>query len=330
MNISSRVVLVTGGAGYIGSHACKALAAAGFVPVVVDNLCRGHRDFVKWGPLEEVDIGDGAGLDRVMAQHRPVAILHFAALTYVGESVGDPAIYYRNNVAGSLSLLEAARRHDIRHIVFSSTCATYGLPERMPIVEDTPQAPIHPYGASKLMIERMLADFAAAYGLRWAALRYFNACGADPDGEVGERHDPETHLIPLTLMAAAGRLPHIRLLGNDYPTKDGTCIRDYIHVADLADAHVRALRYLLDGGTPRAFNLGTGIGHTVLDVIRTAESVTGRPIPVELAPQRSGDAAELVADPSLAASVLGFRAAFDLEESIRTAWRWYQSEIGGA
>jgi UDP-glucose-4-epimerase GalE len=328
--MSNRVVLVTGGAGYIGSHACKALAAAGFAPVVLDNLARGHRDFVKWGPLEDADIGDAAALDRVMARHRPVAILHFAALTYVGESVSDPAMYYRNNVAGSLSLLEAARRHDVRHLVFSSTCATYGLPERMPIVEDTPQAPIHPYGASKLMIERMLGDFAAAYGLRWTALRYFNACGADPDGEVGERHDPETHLIPLTLMAAAGRLPNIRLLGNDYPTKDGTCIRDYIHVADLADAHVRALRYLLDGGAPRAFNLGTGTGHTVLDVIRTAEGVTGRPIPVELAPQRSGDAAELVADSSLAASVLGFRPAFGLEESIRTAWRWYQSEIGEA
>jgi UDP-arabinose 4-epimerase len=328
--MSNRVVLVTGGAGYIGSHACKALAAAGFAPVVLDNLSRGHRDFVKWGPLEDADIGDAPALDRVMARHRPVAILHFAALTYVGESVGDPAMYYRNNVAGSLSLLEAARRHDVRHLVFSSTCATYGLPERMPIVEDTPQAPIHPYGASKLMIERMLGDFAAAYGLRWTALRYFNACGADPDGEVGERHDPETHLIPLTLMAAAGRLPQIRLLGNDYPTKDGTCVRDYIHVADLADAHVRALRYLLDGGAPRAFNLGTGTGHTVLDVIRTAERVTGRPIPVELAPQRSGDAAELVADPSLAASVLGFRPAFGLDESIRTAWKWYQSEIGGA
>lgn len=330
MESSHPVVLVTGGAGYIGSVACKRLAAAGFLPVVLDNLSRGHREFVKWGPLEQADINDSAALDRVMARHRPVAVLHFAALTYVGESVSNPAIYYRNNVAGSLTLLEVAQRHDVRNVVFSSTCATYGIPERLPIAEDTPQAPIHPYGASKLMIERMLADFAAAYGMRWVALRYFNACGADPDGEVGERHNPETHLIPLTLMAAAGRLPHIKILGDGYPTKDGTCIRDYIHVCDLADAHIRALHYLIDGGASQAFNLGTGIGHTVLDVIRTAERVTGRPIRVQVAPQRSGDAAVLVADPSLAGATLGFRAAFGLDESIRTAWRWYQSEICGS
>ncbi|WP_343714468.1 UDP-glucose 4-epimerase GalE [Inquilinus sp.] len=316
-------VLVTGGAGYIGSHTCKALVAAGFVPVTIDNLSRGHRDFVKWGPLEQADIGDGAALDRVMAQHRPVAILHFAALTYVGESVTEPALYYRNNVAGSLSLLEAARRHGVGNVVFSSTCATYGPPERSPIAEDTPQHPIHPYGASKLMIERMLADFAAAYGLRWAALRYFNACGADPDAEIGEAHDPETHLIPLVLMAAAGDRPHIDILGDDYPTSDGTCIRDYIHVTDLADAHVRALRYLLADGAPRAFNLGTGTGHTVREVIAAVERVTGRPVPVRLSPPRPGDSPSLVADPSLAASVLGFRPRFGLEDSIRTAWAWY-------
>ncbi|MGK9164853.1 UDP-glucose 4-epimerase GalE [Inquilinus limosus] len=329
MNHENPSVLVTGGAGYIGSHACKALAAAGFVPVTVDNLSRGHRGFVQWGPLEEADIGDGAALDRIMARHKPVAILHFAALTYVGESVSEPALYYRNNVSGSLSLLEAARRHGIGTVVFSSTCATYGPPERIPIAEDTPQHPIHPYGASKLMIERMLADFAAAYGLRWAALRYFNACGADPDGQIGEAHDPETHLIPLVLMAAAGHRPHIEILGDDYPTPDGTCIRDYIHVADLADAHVRALRYLLAGGPSRAFNLGTGTGHTVREVIAAVERVTGRPVPVRLSPPRPGDSPTLVADPSLAASALGFRPRFGLEESIRTAWHWYQRQSGG-
>ncbi|MGK9231085.1 UDP-glucose 4-epimerase GalE [Inquilinus limosus] len=331
MDSDNRTVLVTGGAGYIGSHACKALAASGFVPVTVDNLSRGHRDFVQWGPLEEADIGDGPALDRVMARHKPVAILHFAALTYVGESVTEPALYYRNNVSGSLSLLEAARGHGIGTVVFSSTCATYGPPERVPIAEDTPQHPIHPYGASKLMIERMLADFAAAYGLRWAALRYFNACGADPDGQIGEAHDPETHLIPLVLMAAAGHRPHVEILGDDYPTPDGTCVRDYIHVADLADAHVRALRYLLAGGSSRAFNLGTGTGHTVREVIAAVERVTGRPVPVRLSPPRPGDSPTLVADPGLAASVLGFQPRFDLEESIRTAWNWYlkQSESTG-
>lgn len=325
MSQEQGAVLVTGGAGYIGSHICKRLAQAGFLPVTYDNLCRGHRRFVKWGPLEEGDIGDAAALDRAIERHSPVAIMHFAALTYVGESVAEPAMYYRNNVSGSLVLLEAARRHGIQNFVFSSTCATYGPPERLPITEDTPQQPIHPYGSSKLMIERMLADFGAAYGLRWSALRYFNACGADPDGEIGESHDPETHLIPLVLMAAAGRLPHIEILGDQYPTPDGTCVRDYIHVADLAEAHLRALRYLMDGGTPRAFNLGTGVGHTVREVIRAVEQVTGKPVPVRLAPPRSGDAPSLVADPGLAEAVLGFRARFGLEESIATAWRWYIS-----
>ena len=328
MTETRNAVLVTGGAGYIGSHGCKRLAQAGFLPVTYDNLSRGHRHFVKWGPLEEGDIGDAAALDRAIERHRPVAIMHFAALTYVGESVAEPAMYYRTNVSGSLALLDAARRHGIRSFVFSSTCATYGPPERLPIAEDTPQQPIHPYGSSKLMIERMLADFGSAYGLRWSALRYFNASGADPDGEIGESHDPETHLIPLVLMAAAGERPHIDILGDQYPTHDGTCIRDYIHVSDLAEAHLLALRYLLAGGASRAFNLGTGVGHTVREVVRAAERVTGRPVPVRLAPARPGDSPSLVADPSLAEAVLGFRARFGLEESIETAWRWYVGNSG--
>lgn len=326
--ILSRTILVTGGAGYIGSHACKRLAAAGYVPVTFDNLSRGHHDFVKWGPLEQGDIRDPAALDQAMARHRPTAILHFAALTYVGESTSDPENYYLNNVAGSLALLAAARRAGIGHIVFSSTCATYGAVETSPLAEDLPQQPLHPYGWSKLMVERFLADCEKAYGLRWAALRYFNASGADPDGEIGERHDPETHLIPRVLMAAAGQLPRIDILGDRHPTPDGTCIRDYIHVADLAEAHLLALQHLLDGGASEAFNLGTGAGYSVRQVIAAAERVTGRQIPVRIEAARDGDAPELVADPAKAARILGFRARHDLESSIATAWRWHSRDWG--
>lgn len=239
---SNNNILVTGGAGYIGSHTCKALAQAGFTPVSYDNLVYGHRWAVRWGPLEEGDIGDRARLDAVLERYRPAAVMHFAAYAYVGESVLDPGKYYRNNVAGTLTLLEAMRDHGVGHVVFSSTCATYGEPERVPIDEDHPQRPINPYGASKQMIERMLGDFAAAHGLGWIALRYFNAAGADPNSEIGEQHDPETHLIPLALDVAASARPSITIYGDDYETPDGTCIRDYIHVSDLADAHVLALR----------------------------------------------------------------------------------------
>lgn len=249
-------VLVTGGAGYIGSHACKALARAGYLPVAYDNLCLGHAHSVKWGPLEVGDISDRARLDEVLALHRPVAAMHFAAFAAVGESVADPARYYANNVAGTIVLLDALRDAGVSHFVFSSTCAVYGTPSRMPIVENTPRGPVNPYGRSKLIVEQILEDYGRAYGLGWTALRYFNAAGADPEGEIGEEHEPETHLIPRALMAVQGRLPHLDVFGTDYPTPDGTCIRDYIHVSDLADAHVAAIQRLGGGGGSIALNLG--------------------------------------------------------------------------
>lgn len=252
---SAKHILVTGGAGYIGSHACKALALAGYTPVAYDNLVYGHESAVKWGPFEKGDISDRKRLDQVIEKHRPAAVMHFAAYAYVGESVDDPGKYYRNNVVGTLTLLEAMRDHSIDQFVFSSTCATYGVPQQMPIAEDHTQQPINPYGASKLMVEQMLRDFGVAHGLRAISLRYFNAAGADPDAEIGEDHDPETHLIPLVLDAAAGRRESIAVFGDDYATPDGTCIRDYIHVTDLASAHVLALQALESGAESNAYNL---------------------------------------------------------------------------
>jgi len=317
-------ILVTGGAGYVGSHACKALAAAGYTPVAYDNLGRGHRELVRWGPLEVGDLADRARLDEVFARHRPEAVMHFAAFSYVGESVQDPALYYRNNVGGTLELVEATRRAGVKALVFSSTCSTYGMPARMPIDEDTPQRPINPYGATKLAIERMLADYGAAYGLRSASLRYFNAAGCDPDGETGELHDPETHVIPRVLMAAAGEIEHVEVFGTDYPTPDGTCLRDYIHVADLARGHVQALDYLQRGGATTAVNLGTGRGFSVREVIAAAEQVTGRRIPVREAPRRPGDPPVLVADPARARALLGFAPRYtELAPMVATAWRWH-------
>ncbi len=316
-------VLVTGGAGYVGSHASKALALAGFTPVVYDDLSTGHRDLVRWGPFEEGSVGDGERLADVMARHRPVAVLHFAALSLVGESVKDPARYYRTNVASTLTLLEAMRRHGIEAMVFSSTCATYGLPERTPISEDTPQAPINPYGWSKLMVERLMADHGSAYGLQWAALRYFNAAGADAAGETGEDHQPETHLIPRALMAAAGLLPALDLFGTDWPTPDGTCIRDYVHVDDLARWHVQALDHLLAGKGSLALNLGTGQGWSVRQVLAAVEHVTGRTVPVRLAARRAGDPPVLVADPGRASAILGIEPRItDMDTIVETAWRF--------
>jgi UDP-glucose-4-epimerase GalE len=318
-------ILVTGGAGYVGSHACKALAAAGHTPVVYDNLSRGHREFARWGPLEVGDLCEAAKLDAVFARHRIDAVMHFAALAYVGESVEQPALYYRNNVGGTLELLEAMRRAGVGLMVFSSTCATYGVPERMPITEDLPQQPINPYGATKLMIERVLRDYEPAYGLRSVALRYFNAAGCDPDGEVGEDHEPETHLIPRVLMAADGMLPRIDVFGTDYPTPDGTCLRDYIHVADLADGHVRALDYLQRGGASSAINLGTGRAFSVREVIAAAERVTGRRIPVHEGPRRAGDPPVLVGDATRARTLLGFAPRYsEIEPIVETAWRWHK------
>jgi UDP-arabinose 4-epimerase len=317
-------VIVTGGAGYIGSHVCKALAARGVVPVTVDNLSRGHREAVKWGPLEEADLRDRAKLDAVFARYRPEAVLHFAAFAYVGESVQDPAIYYENNVGGTLSLLGAMRAAGCGRLVFSSTCAVYGTPPTLPIVEELPLAPINPYGWSKRMVEEVLASHDAAYGLRSVSLRYFNAAGADPDLETGERHDPETHLIPLALDAAAGRAPAIRVFGTDYDTPDGTCVRDYIHVVDLADAHVAALDHLGRGGATVSLNLGAGAGYSVLEVLAAAEQVTGRPIRRELEPRRPGDPPRLVADARRARELLGWQARrSDLTTILRHAWAWY-------
>ena len=320
----SQAVLVTGGAGYIGSHACKALAGAGFQPVVFDNLSRGHREAVRWGPLVEGDLADRQRLCAALIEHKVEAVMHFAAYAYVGESVTDPALYYRNNLGGTLSLLEAMREAGIGEIVFSSTCATYGIPDGVPIREDAPQRPVNPYGETKLAIERALHWYAAAYGLRSVSLRYFNAAGADPEGEIGEHHEPETHLVPLVLQAALGQRPHIDIFGTDYPTPDGTAIRDYVHVRDLAIAHLRALERLRGGGGSAAVNLGTGQGHSVREVIAAAELASGRKVPARAAPRRPGDPPALVADPSLAGEILGWHPQHsDLDTIIRTSLAWH-------
>lgn len=325
---SKHTVLVTGGAGYIGSHACKALSKAGYLPVTYDNFVYGHEWAVKWGPLEHGDILDRARLDEVIARYKPQAIMHFAAFAYVGESVTNPGKYHRNNVAGSLNLLEAVRDHGIGNFVFSSTCATYGIPERSPIVEETPQHPINPYGASKLMVERMLADFDRAHGLKSMVLRYFNAAGADPENEIGEDHDPETHLIPLVLDAATGRKQNITVFGTDYDTPDGTCIRDYIHVSDLADAHVKALDALFGGASSSALNIGNGRGFSVREVILAAERATGLNIPVIFGTRRPGDPATLVSDATKAHDVLGWEPQIkELDEILTTAWAWHQRGV---
>jgi UDP-arabinose 4-epimerase len=324
-NTQMTPILVTGGAGYIGSHACKCLAAAGYLPVTYDSLVTGNRWAVQWGPFEHGDLHDRERLTEVLRRHRPTAVIHFAASAYVGESVTDPAKYYRNNVAGTLSLLEALRLNDIGKLVFSSTCASYGIPASVPICETAPQVPINAYGRSKLMIEHMLADYAAAYSLHAVALRYFNACGADPDGAIGENHDPETHLVPLVLAAAAGTGNPVTVFGTDYPTPDGTCIRDYTHVSDLASAHVLALERALGGPGFQAFNLGTGAGFSVAEVITAAGRITGRKVPFTTGHRRAGDPAALVADPARARDILGWRPQHsDLETVLSTAWRWMQ------
>ena len=324
-NDSQATILVTGGAGYVGAHACKALAARGYCPVVYDNLVYGHREAVKWGALEIGDIADRATLDAAIAKHRPAAVMHFSAFTYVGESVADPGKYYRNNVAGTLSLLEAMRDAGINRLIFSSTAATYGKPLGVPIPEEAVKAPINPYGHSKLIAEQMITDFAAAHELRAVALRYFNAAGADPDGEIGELHDPESHLIPLAMQAATGDGPPLTLFGDDYPTPDGTCIRDYIHVADLADAHVRALEWLDGNPGAHAFNLGTGRGQSVREVLDAVADVAGKPVPHSIGPRRAGDPAELVSDPTKANRELGWTPQMsNLESIVATAWAWHR------
>lgn len=322
-------VLVTGGAGYIGSHVCKALAASGYVPVSFDNLVYGHERAVRWGSFIHGDILDRTTLDAVLEKYRPIAVMHFAAFAYVGESVDNPGKYYRNNVAGSLNLLEAVRDHGVDKFIFSSTCSTYGVPSVVPIPETHPQTPINPYGASKLMIEQMLRDFDVAHGLRSISLRYFNAAGADPEGEIGESHDPETHLIPLVLDVASGRRPEIVVYGDDYDTPDGTCIRDYIHVTDLAEAHVRALVALVAGAETNAYNLGNGRGFSVKEIIDMAQTVTGREIPVRIGGRRAGDPGQLVGDATRIRRELYWQPKYtSLEEMIGTAWRWHQKVNG--
>jgi UDP-arabinose 4-epimerase len=325
--MSMHRVLVTGGAGYIGSHTAKLLAAKGVEPVVYDNLVTGNRSSVRWGPFVHGDILDTAHLAQALMQHRPDAVIHFAASAYVGESVEDPSKYYRNNVAGTQSLLNACRLAKVDKIIFSSSCATYGVPASLPIKETTPQAPINPYGRTKLIAEHMLQDYAAAYGIRYVALRYFNACGADPDGELGEWHDPETHLIPRALLAASGRIPHLAVFGHDYETADGTCIRDYIHVNDLARAHLLAFDHLNAGGENLAVNLGTGKGSSIREILDAVARTTGREVPIELHPRRAGDPPSLYADPSLAAKTLGFSTEFsDLDTIVRTAAPFFRLE----
>jgi UDP-arabinose 4-epimerase len=318
-------VLVAGGAGYIGSHTCKALARAGRLPVVLDNLVHGHRAAVRWGPLVEGDIRDRVVVERTLREHRIAAVVHLAAYAYVGESMRDPGKYFGNNVLGSLALIEAAQACGVARIVFSSTCATYGTPESLPIRDEHAQRPINPYGESKLFVERALHWYGAAHGLRSVALRYFNAAGADPDGELGEDHEPETHLIPLAIGAALGARAPLQIYGTGYPTPDGTAVRDYVHVTDLAEAHVRALDYLEAGGESTALNLGTGRGYSVREVVAAIERIARRELPRRAAAPRPGDPAILVAAPGRSHELLGWAPQrSDLDTIIATAWRWHK------
>lgn len=323
--MSQGTLLITGGAGYIGSHTVRHLLEQNERIVVLDNLVFGHREALQLDRVTfiEGDMADAALVEKLFATHKPEAVLHFAAFAYVGESVADPLKYYRNNLAAPLTLLETMQRHGCKRFILSSTCASYGDPVRIPIDETHPQAPVNPYGASKWMLERVLRDCDTAWGLKSVFLRYFNASGCHPSGEIGEDHNPETHLIPLVLQAAAGQREHITIFGTDYPTPDGTCIRDYIHVCDLASAHALALKYLREGGDTIAVNLGTGRGFSVKEIIATAEAVTGKKIPVVFGARRVGDPSELVADPSRAMEILRWQAAhLEPREHIDSAWRW--------
>jgi len=323
-------VLVVGGAGYIGSYMCKCLARLGRRPVVLDNFVTGRREAVRWGPLVEGSLSDAQLIRRVLSRYRIDAVMHFAASAYVGESVEKPLAYYRNNVANTLNLIEAMVESGVLKFVFSSSCAVYGNPIEIPITEQHPQDPINPYGKTKVMVEKILEDAAAAHGLEYVSLRYFNAAGADPEGELGEGHRPETHLIPLVLQTALGRRDAVQIFGDDYPTRDGTCIRDYIHIDDLAQAHVAALEQMTGRGCGRAYNLGNGDGYSVREVIEMARSVTGRPISCRIAPRRPGDPAILVGSGRKAERELGWKPGYcSLETIIETAWRWHQDHPGG-
>ena len=318
-------ILVTGGAGYIGSHCCKTLAQMGFHPVTIDNLVYGHQHFARWGEFIKGDAGNRADLKKCFRRHKIDAVMHFAAYAYVGESVEHPSKYYENNVRNTIELLRTAMENGVKTVVFSSTCATYGNPQKIPIDESHPQNPINPYGRTKRMIEEILADYQAAYGLNYTALRYFNAAGADPDAEIGEDHDPETHLIPLVLNVAAGKSKAIKVFGTDYATPDGTCIRDYIHVTDLAGAHILAIERLLDGAGSGVYNLGNGKGFSVLEVINRTRKITGKDIAAENADRRPGDPPVLIASNAKAVKELGWQPRYaGLDDIIATAWRWHQ------
>ena len=321
-------ILVTGGAGYVGSHACKALAARGYEPITYDNLSRGHAWAVQWGPLEQGDITDTARIRDVLESHRPAAVMHFAAYAYVGESIADPLSYYRNNFCGTLSLLEAVLSGGAMPIVFSSSCATYGAALSLPMTVEQPQAPMSPYGRSKLMSERAHNDAGRAHGLRSVMLRYFNAAGADPNGEIGEAHEPETHLIPLALAAARDGTV-FRIFGDGHGTPDGTCVRDFVHVSDLAEAHLQALDYLLAGGPTTAFNLANSRGYSVKEVLARAERVVGKPIRIDIAAPRDGDPPVLIGSSAKAAKILGWiPQRSELDTQLNDAWRWMRRHAG--
>jgi UDP-glucose 4-epimerase len=323
-------VLVVGGAGYIGSHMCKYLAKNGYQPVVLDNLVYGHREAVKWGPFFEGSMTDGNLVNSIFSKYTIEAVMHFAAFCYVGESVTDPAKYYRNNVAATIALLEKMVENKVTNFIFSSTCATYGEPVEIPINEQHPQNPINPYGKSKLMVEHILNDFHHAYDMQYVALRYFNAAGADPEGELGEDHRPETHLIPLVLQAALGQRESINIFGTDYPTSDGTCIRDYIHINDLAQAHYLALDRLLNHLPGGHYNLGTGNGFSVKEVIDMSAKITGKSIPANITERRPGDPASLISSSDKAIKELGWKPQFsDLTTIIETAWNWHKKHTNG-
>jgi len=321
-------VLITGGAGYIGSHTAKVMASSTITPVVLDNLCNGHRWAVCWGPFVEGNLSDRELLRNTIKRYSIEAVIHFAGFAYVGESMLKPELYFENNLLNTFNLLEAMRVENVRHIVFSSSCATYGMPKHFPISEDEPQSPVNPYGESKLAVEKMLGWYGKIHGLSWASLRYFNAAGADPDGGLGEAHDPETHLVPLVISAALGRVPEVQVYGTNYETVDGTAVRDYVHVTDLGSAHLAALRYLLDGGESAAFNLGTGSGRSVREIISTTEMITGRKVPVRICGPRPGDPPVLVANVTRAADVLQWRPQYSaLESIIETAWQWHRKGV---
>lgn len=320
------MILIAGGAGYIGSHTNKLLNRRGYRTVVFDNLVYGHKEFVKWGEFFFGDLSDKSAIRECFERYPIEAVMHFSAFAYVGESVKYPSKYYFNNVVNTLNLLDVMREFNVRYLIFSSTCAIYGIPEKIPIDEDTPKKPINPYGRTKSMIEEILKDYEMAYGIKHINLRYFNAAGADPDGEIGEWHEPETHLIPLTIYAALGLRDAVSIYGTNYPTKDGTCIRDYIHVFDLADAHIRALEYLVKNDKSDSFNLGNGAGYSVREVIEAVKRISGRDFTIIETAPREGDPPVLISDSKKAQEVLGWKPEYDtLDIIVETAWRWHSS-----